>query len=447
MKTRRQDLVLGIVVLAFLGMFVGTILFIYPSLSGDTKTIFVRFPHDEGVAPLKPGSPVMLSGALQVGKVVDVVMEYTEVDVAGERHRELLIVVKAEVAAELQLFEDCQITTDQPPVGGGGVMVILSVGRSGAPAPDRIDGLPPQSLAAAIGTLTRQLLGPEGLIPKIDRMLDKEREGSLTYKISQSLGDVNAMTAALKTQLDAQEQATLMSKLHGIIDNLNRTTAALRDEMQAEDQSAALAKIHVILGRLELGLGEAAEMLRESRPLVHDTLTSVEGMTRKLDQEMFERLRAEFDRDDPASLTGKIHQGLDRINDSLANVVVMTQEGRQLVVLNRPALERTIENLKSVSAQLDTGVKEIVLAPWRLFNKPWAGEVQKVGAFEAARRFAEAAALLDDAAMRLEAIQAAAADREPDERTATEVRRVRDGLKDAFERFQQAENYLWEQMK
>ena len=448
MKSRRQDLVLGIVVLTFLGLFVGTILFVYPSLGGATRTIQVRFPHDEGVAPLKKGSQVMLSGALQVGKVTDVRKEYATVETPAGRQPRLMIVVEAKIAADLDLYDNCEITTDQPPVGGGGVLVILSIGRSGQRAGDVIDGLPPQSLSAAIGTLNRQLLGPEGLIPKIKSLLNDKEEGSLAFKIATSLDDVNAMTTSLKTQLDAREQATLMSKLHAIIDNLNQTTAALRSEMQAEDQAAALAKIHVILGRLETGLGEAAEMLRENRPLVHDTMASVESMTRKLDQEMIDHLKAEFDRDDPTSLIGKIHVSLDQVNESLGNVVVMTREGRQLMVLNRPALDRTIENLKSVSVQLDNGVREIILAPWRLFNKAWTGEVQKVGAFEAARRFAEAATMLDDAAMRLEAIQTASGGTgAADEETAEEVRRIQEGLRDAFERFEKAENYLWEQMK
>ena len=43
MKSRQQDFVLGIVFLAFLGLFVGTVLFVYPSLVGETRRITVRF--------------------------------------------------------------------------------------------------------------------------------------------------------------------------------------------------------------------------------------------------------------------------------------------------------------------------------------------------------------------------------------------------------------------
>jgi ABC-type transporter Mla subunit MlaD len=447
MKSRRQDLVLGIVVLAFLGLFVATVLFVYPSLAGETTQIVVRFRHDEGVAPLKPGSPVMLSGALEVGKVTDVRKEYDEIDTPAGRQRLLLIVVEAEVVADLELYSDCQITTDQPPVGGGGVLVILSVGTAGERVSGPIEGLPPQSLAAVIGNLSRRVLGPNGMADKVEQMLDADVEGSLVYKISQSLGDVNAMTAELRTQLDPHEQMTLMSQVHAIVGHLNDATAALRAQLATEDDTTVMAKVHVVLGQLDRGLAELAEMLQENRPAVRSTLTNVESATRKLDQELLDALKAELNRDDPTSLLSKIHADMDQLNKSLENVVVMTEAGSKLIVLNRPALERAIDNLKVTSDQLRVGMQEILLAPWRLFNKPWTGEVRQVGVFEAARRFAEAATMLDDAAVRLEAIHAATEAGELSESSAEEIRKIQDGLRSAFERFKTAEDYLWEQMK
>jgi ABC-type transporter Mla subunit MlaD len=447
MKSRRQDLVLGIVVLVFLGLFVATVLFVYPSLAGETRKVVVRFRHDEGLAPLKPGSPVMLSGALEVGKVTDVRREYDEIDTPAGRQRDLLIVVEAQIASDLELDSDCQITTDQPPVGGGGMLVILNVGRSGKPVSGPIAGLPPQSLAAVIGNLSRRVLGPNGMVDKVEQMLDTDLEGSLAFKISQSLSDVNAMTAELRTQLDPREQMTLMSKIHEIVSHINDATAALRAQLAVEDDTTAMAKVHLVLEQLERGLGELAGMLQENRPLVHSTLTSVDSATRKLDQELLDAFKAELNRDDPTSLLGKIHLSMDQLNKSLENVVVMTDAGSKLIVLNRPALQRTVENLKATSDQLRVGVQEILLAPWRLFNKPWTGEVRQVGAFEAARRFAEAATMLDDAAIRLEAIHAATTGDELSKSSAEEIRKIQDGLRSAFERFETAEDYLWKQMK
>jgi len=447
MKSRRQDFVLGIVVLGFLALFVGTVLFIYPALGVETRQITVRFRHDEGVAPLKPGSPVMLSGALEVGKVTDVRKQRDTIETAAGPQEHLLIVVEAEIEADLTLYKDCQITTDQPPVGGGGVLVILSVGTPTAPVVvGPLAGLPPQSLAAAISTLSRRLFGPDGLVDKLEQMIDVNVEGSLAAKIGRSLDDVNAMTRDMRLQLNPREQTALMSKVHAIFDNLNNTTAALRRQLAVEDETALLAKVHIVLDRLENGLAEANAMLQENRPAIRDTLTSVESVTRQMNEELLAAFKAELNRDDPTALLGKIHAGIDRLNVSLQDVATMTDTGRKLVVLNRPALQRSIDNLKDISDQMRVGVQEILLAPWRLF-KPPAGEIKRLDVFEAARRFAEAATMLDDAATRLEAVRAAAPAEGEALGSQDEIRMIQDSLRSAFERFQTAEDYLWDQMK
>jgi ABC-type transporter Mla subunit MlaD len=447
MKSRRQDLVLGVVVLAFLGLFVGTVLFVYPSLGAETRRITVRFAHEEGVAPLKPSSPVMLSGALQVGKVTDVRKELDTVETPTGPQERLLIVVEAEIEADLQLYQNCKITTDQPPVGGGGVLVILNVGSPTADvATGPLDGLPPQSLAAAISTLQRRLFGPDGLVRKLELIIDVDADGSLAGKVAKSLDDVNAMTRELSVQLNPHEQLTLMGKIHAIVDNLNDTTAALRTELAAQDQATAMTKVHVVLDQLEKGLGEANAILRENRATVRNTMTSVESMARQIDEELLAAFKAEFSRDDPASLLGKIHAGIDRANASLENVVTMTDTGRKLVVLNRPALQRTIDNVKDISDQMRVGVQEILLTPWRLFRPP-GDEIKRLDVFEAARRFAEAATLLDDAAARLEAVVAAAPADGQVLGSQEDIHAVQESLRSAFERFQTAEEYLWNQMK
>lgn len=447
MKSRRQDFMLGIVVLAFLALFMGTVLFIYPSLSGDTQQITVRFRHELGVAPLKPGSAVMLSGALQVGEITGVRMERGEVLGTADVERGLLIVADADVDAKLELHNDCRITTDQPPVGGGGMLVILNVGSPSAPlVAGPIDGLPPQSLAAAIGALNRRLLGPNGMVEKLDRMLDVEAAGSLAGKIAQSLDDVNAMTAELRAQLSPDEQQTLFSKIHAIVDNINTATASLRMQVAADDDSALLAKVHVVLDELESGLAETNAILQENRPALRNTMASVESMTQQLDGELLASLKSEFDRDDPSSLLGKIHVSMDHLNTSLENIEVMSDGGRKLIVLNRPLLDRTIKNLKEASDRANGLVLEILMHPWRLF-KPPAGEIQKHDAFVAAQFFADAAVQLNDAVARLQAFEEASSSEGEFRGSREEIETIQKSLQATFERFQDAEDYLWRQME
>jgi len=447
MKSRRQNFVLGIVTIIFVVLFLGTILFIYPSLRYGTQRIVLHFPHEDGLAPLKVGSPVYLSGSLQVGKVTDVRPQ----EVIDETGTRLMIAVEAEIDEDIVLYDDCRITTNEPAVGGSGFVVILYVGSPGKAK--RLDlskpirGLPPESLAATISNLSRRVLAPGGMVDQLEQALDKDAEGSLMNKIIASLDDVNAMTESLKGEVDAEQAATLMHKVHAILDDLNATTAALRAQASATDQASALAKIHVALDRLGEGLAEVTAMLSENRPAVRNTVTNVEHVSQVLDEELLVALKAELNRDDPASLMGKLHVSVNHLNASLANVETISQEGRKLIVLNRPIVERTLANIKELSEQAKLTVQSIYLAPWRLMKPPGAGEKKQTDIFEAARTFAEAATYLDDAAARLEAVVSVAAAGEPVMESQEEIKSIQQSLKAAFERFEHAEQFLWEKMK
>ena len=89
--------------------------------------------------------------------------------------------------------------------------------------------------------------------------------------------------------------------------------------------------------------------------------------------------------------------------------------------------------------------KEIRLAPWRLIYKPTTAETKEMTIFEAARSFAEAATYLDDAAARLEAAMSVAVHHPSS--GDDEIEAIRNSVRQAFERFQKAEEFLWKKMK
>ena len=310
-----------------------------------------------------------------------------------------------------------------------------------------VRGLPPQSFAAAIGTLSRRLLSEGGLVDKLDRMVDDRAEGSLAYKLQASFSDINAITGTLRDQLSPAEQYSLMNKVHRIADGVALLSAELARQTRADEGGSAVAKAHLALDQLAEGLAEVTGLLQESRPLVRDTLGHVAGVAQRLDEQIAPAVAAELNRDDPGGLLGKLHVSMDRVALSMSNVVEMTDTGRRILVLNRPALDRTIGNLKDASDQLRVGVQELLLSPWRLLGAPPASERAKLEAFDAARRFAEAATYLDDAVARLEARAAAApagaARIEADE----DVRAVQESLQAAFERFRTAEEFFWQKLK
>ena len=447
MKTRNQDFALGLTVIVFLALFLVTIFFLAPSLGGATRPIVVHFRHVDGLAPLKAGSLVLLSGAIEIGQVTSVEIREVEIESPSGSRRQTIIVARAEIDESLSLYGDCEITTDVPLIGGNGTMVIVNVGTPGVPLPpDHIDGQPPQGMAA-FASLSRRLLAEGGVVDRIDRMLDPEAEGSLLNKVKLSLTDINAMTAELKTQLSTQQQKTLLGKIHLILDDLNATTAAVRTQMLVDSDVSLLAKFNTALDLVHQSLTELNAMLQEDRPLLHDTLASIEHATRAINEEMIAHLTAEFDPHNPASLLAKLHVSMDSINTSLANLQVVSETGKHMLVLNRPQLERILENVREMSEELTLSSKEIRLNPSRLIWGPGKAQASKLDLFTAARDFAQAATYLDDAAARLQAILQVTSDGQHLPESGDEVRAIYESLHAAFERFQRAESFFWDQMK
>lgn len=451
MFTRSQDFTLGLVFLVLVGLVVGSILFIAPRMDEPMREVRVRFEHDKGLAPVKAGSAVMLSGALEIGRVKEVrLVEADDVIINGEQEP-LLIEIDAEIRKDVPLYADCEIATDQPPVGGAGVLVVVSIGTPRAGewtlADGPILGSPPRSLPAAIGRMSEQILGEGGLLDKIEGLVDVQSEHSLAYKLSLSLEHVNSVTETLANEMSLDEQRTILSKAHRIVNAIQAMTESLAGQADAEDGASAVAKVHVALDYLEATMADLTGLISDNRPLVTRTVTHVASAAEKVDTELLDPLAAELDRSDAGSLLAKIHSGLDNLDGALGDTRTIMAEGRELLVLNRPTIETTLANAQDVSTQLKLGVEELRIAPWKLLWPPGAGEQKQTQVLEAARAFAQAASELDSASSRLQVILQSddingAVLASPDR-----VREIEQSLGNAFERFHQAESFLWDQMR
>ncbi|MBL8878505.1 MAG: hypothetical protein JNG88_05235 [Phycisphaerales bacterium] len=447
-KNTKQDFQLGLTTIMTLAILVGSILFLAPRVGEPTRRIEVHFKHTDGMAPLKKGSPVTLNGALPVGKVTDIELRDQPADPVIGGASELTVVVFADVWESVTLWGDCQITTDAPPVGGGGALVILDIGTAGKKRDAKLPiiGLRPQSLQATVAQLSRRLLGPGGIVENLENAVSPSAEDSIVAKILVSLADVNAMTAELRLQLTPAEEASLLAKVHRVADDVVAATAALRTQTESGNEAAVLTKVHGILDQLLVGLREITDTVKDSRPLVNATLTNVEHATRVVNEQMIEALRAELNRDDPNSLLGKLHTNMSHLTNSLENVEVVTDTGRRVVVLNRPLIDATLANFKSTSDELKAAMVELRLSPWKILFKPTPEEIRQMGVFEAARMFAEAAAYLDDASARLEAARQASDTGDGAKVDDEDLRAIRESLRGAFDRFQSAEKYLYDKI-
>ncbi|MGE3182169.1 MAG: MlaD family protein [Phycisphaerae bacterium] len=445
MKQRNQDLLLGITAIVMFSLGLATFLFLYDTTPPNVREIEIQFRHREGMVPLVKGSPVLLANSLTVGRVMEVGAKQMDTP----QGLDTFIIVKALIQNDLKIYKNCKINTNQPAVGGNGYVNIVDLGNPDAVAladDDAIRGLPPESFAAVISGLSTRILGEGGLMDQVEGLLDPESEGSLVYKMSTSMSDVNDITTLLKVQLSPDEQDNLLAKLNIILDRVGRLASSLEEEFEADNGVGTLAKVHLALDDLDRALRSIADMLDENRPVLRETIASVQHTAKVLDEDILAALAREFDRDDPTTLLGKLHASMDNVQAAMNDIEEITTTGKRILVLSEPAIERVLNNITEMSVELQRATAELRLNPSRLIWGPGNIEQQNIPAFNAARDFAAAATAMDATSGRLKALlETAGPNASP--QTRQEIQRLQSELRDAFGRFERAEKFLYEEIQ
>lgn len=447
MPQRHNTFLLGLVTLIMLALFVGMLLFLAGIEIGRQRAHYVvRFAHDMPLPRLEPGSPVTCGG-LQVGQVTHVwLAEGAPPEAHDDGRADLFLHVGIEIDPVVDLRRDCEIVAVGPLLGGPGTVVIRTRGVSAqtVAAGEAIDGKPTGSLDALLATLGRELDpdDPRSLLATIKTQLDPQQAHSILGKIHRSLDDINQVTRRVSGELDPLAQAALLAKVHRVLDNLNEATSALAEQMAVSGDATAAAKVHAALDALAAALASARDLLEESRPPLAAILENIRSATGQVDQQLVRRLVEQFNPDNPAGILAKVHEAADQVNASLDNVHVVTQTGREIVLVSRPQLLRTLHNLRVISDLLRNGVRYVMNNPWVLFRSVDIEEMRERDVMEAAARFAEAAADLNDAVQHLRAL----AETEPGPTLAqtAELIQARDNLRETLARFSEAEQAFWQ---
>jgi ABC-type transporter Mla subunit MlaD len=443
MTAERNAFKLGLTLLMFVVVFCAVLWFLAPRGTGDMQ-LQVRFPHDRFGTVLKPGGEV-LCGGKNVGSVRNLELK-TLKDESSNRD-ELYAVATFLIDSSVGLRKDCRIVPTEALLGGMGALVIKDRGLGEpAKAGDLLEGEPIANVADLTAMLAQQLdpRNPTSLTALIQAQLDPANAKSLMSKIHKSLDDVNMLTRNIAGETDVTQKTALLAKLHEILNNVNETTAALRCEMDGKNNAAAIGKIHQVLDQLNSSLQTARGILDDNREPIRRTVEHVENTSRILEQQIAAKLAEQLDTSNAAGLLARIHVAIERLGHSIEDVNSITSDVRDVIALNKNNLDVMLTNLKETSDHLKAGSKEIRLNPWLLLYTPKPNEFAESQLFGAARAFSEGATRLDDAVTRLEAISRSPAGNTPENRE--ELEKIRAQLNETFQKFNQAEQKLWEQL-
>ena len=421
MPRKRDTFKLGIAVIVMAFLLVACLLFIGSGglFVSEHGVLIVRFRPGGSMPEISEGSVVTYFGQ-QVGLVVktEIVEDRDAEDstIAGQQFLEVQVVLYE----DLGLREDCTIVASGPPLGGIGMLEILNRGSSAkALEPSQPIYGQVAGFQAALDMITRELdeSNADGLVSLIKVQLDAEDERSLVVKVHKSLADINILTASLARELDREQDDVFLAKIHTSVDLINRS------------------------------LSEVADLVEHNRSKIDSTIASAERATGKLDTGVMDVLARELDLDsDPeVTLLTKVHDAFTGLNESLADLNVVTDGAKEIVVLNKDRISEVVENITTASQHLKRGIRDLELHPWRLIFEPSVGEKRELHMLNVAREFAEAAADLDDSTSRLRSLLDVHEGRiRSDDPSLAEIRAR---LLETVRKFGEAEQALWAELK
>lgn len=371
----------------------------------------VRFTLDEGVAGLKPGSPVTLGGKT-IGAISSI--RYRTKPVDG-RIEATGIDVTIKVDSDLVLYDDADVGVVAPLLGSLASLNISDIGGEDEDAAvlargGEIDALPRGGIARLdeLVAEARRLLATanefsEKIEPKIEPIADD---------VSHAVNDVRAFADELR-----KNQDRWITKADSIFDGaqglFTETLPGVADELTAG------------VGDARKLLGTTQGMLDENRADIRRTVSNFEGMS----------TRARYD------VMGRVERVLDEGLIAAGNMSDIT--GRAVLTLDRiePPLNRSMANLQLASAQAVLLVEEIRAAPWRALKAPSEKQQREEVLYSAVRRYAEAVERLRDASGSLESVLNGAR-RDGREIAPQQVLQMTQDIKRSFGAYSAAEQQL-----
>jgi phospholipid/cholesterol/gamma-HCH transport system substrate-binding protein len=346
-------------------------------------TCHVGFALTDNVGGLRKGDDVRLGG-FKVGTVTDI-----RFDKSTSR-----ILVDFSIPTDDALASDAKIGVESSLTG----LTALNITDMGSGAPlgdgDVLHGRP-DALTAFRASLA-------DLGPKLNADLDKVHETLDTYD-----------KAGSKVQIDVHELAT---DLHA------------RLKQVADSAQHALDSIHDWLGP---STGDFHQSVANVRDITGNLREKVPPITASM-KELLDRLNA---------TVAKAQGAVDDVKATVANAKEMTAVARSVVVRNQGRFDQIIAGIKKTSDNLDATSVEVRNSPWRLLYKPTPDEMANLNLYDAARQFADGANDLSDAAV---ALRDELKEQQPD---PAKVQKMYDQLLEQFEKFQQAEDGLWKQVR
>ena len=405
-KKQRNELAAGVFVIIALAAGVGVLLWLGAAdLFAKTNQQAVFYVTTEfGSVGLAEGNFVRINDA-EVGQIAEV-----RYDAAKGRTYYLANIDRSDI--EIHADGKAHVAAG---LVGAGTLIVTHLGSDKAPLADEANAI------QISGGLAQAMKDLASAVEVIKQQLDPNEKDA-------PRGMVLSIVAELRSQTDPDVAGSLLAKVHGSIDDVNQISADLAKQTDLTNKNALLAKIHVSADNVQSLSADAAGMAKTIRPDVEATVATLRRYTEK----------------DIGAILTKLRTANTDLVSTVANLKVISAEGRELIVLNRKQLEDTIVNLKFMSENLSAASREIRRNPWRLLHRPSEKATDNETLYDAARAFGEGASQLADAIARLQAVQKAKGQLDTGDPL---LKKISGHLEASYEKFSKAEKGLWNALK
>jgi ABC-type transporter Mla subunit MlaD len=143
------------------------------------------------------------------------------------------------------------------------------------------------------------------------------------------------------------------------------------------------------------------------------------------------------------SLRTRINQTLAKAESTLDTAQLALQDAREFISDER--IDKILNNVTRVSTNLKLTSQEVRRAPWKLLYKPKENEFEIQALVDSAGSFAAGAESLENSVVRLRALIATADDKQPIDKD--KLGSMIAELETSFNKFQEAEQKFWEELK
>ena len=399
------------------------------------QRISVTLPYQVGLKGLTSGSPVQLGGA-KVGQV-------TQTGVRADEGCGAAVYFTMELPAGYVLRQDCLLAAQSNMLGGQASLAIKDLGSKGARIEDgqtvsvALEG----GISETMDTVRRELdaKNPESLMHYLKYELNRANEDSVMASLVATGEHLRQTAKKLDEQLTLNpERATLMVKVHGVLGRLESIARRVNEQLDGQQDGAALAKIHTALDSLNGSLASIEQVVGVTKPDVTATVASLRRTSEQLEASLpvvLGQIKETF---------ANANVAIEAASPAMEDLKVLVASAKDTVVANRESVDRMIGNLTEVSVNFKLASREIRRAPWMLLYKPKKGELEIQGLVDAAGDFAVGAERLDETTLRLRALIASAGEAALDKKR---LEAMLAELETTFDRFKEAEEKFWEEVK